>query len=100
MKFRPLQDKVLLRRAEEAEKTTGGLFIPQQAREKPQEAKVVAVGHGKVLPDGTVREPEFKAGDTVLIARWAGTEVELDGKKHLILPEDEIMAVLTTAKEA
>ena len=94
MTIRPLHDRILVRRLEEQEKTAGGLYIPDTAKEKPIEAKVIAVGSGKVLEDGTVRKPELKAGDRVLFAKYSGSEVKLDGEEHLILREDDILAVL------
>ena len=94
MKIRPLQDRVLVRRVKEEEKTKGGLFIPDTAKEKPIEATVIAVGNGKVLEDGTVRKLDVKAGDRVLFGKYSGTEVKIDGEEHLILREDDILGVI------
>ncbi|HEY4118524.1 MAG TPA: co-chaperone GroES [Byssovorax sp.] len=94
MKIRPLQDRVIVRRVKEEEKTKGGLYIPDTAKEKPIEATVVAVGNGKVLEDGTVRKLDVKAGDRILFGKYSGTEVKVDGEEHLILREDDILGVL------
>ncbi|MFT3768601.1 MAG: co-chaperone GroES [Minicystis sp.] len=94
MKIRPLQDRVIVKRVKEEEKTKGGLYIPDSAKEKPVEATVVAVGNGKVLEDGTVRKLDIKAGDRVLFGKYSGTEVKLDGEEHLILREDDILGVI------
>ena len=94
MKFRPLADKILVKRVTSEEKTKGGLFIPDTAKEKPVEALVVAVGNGKVQKNGKVRAPEVKAGDRILLGKYSGTEVKLDGEEHVILGEDDILAIL------
>jgi chaperonin GroES len=94
MKIRPLHDRILAKRVAEEEKTAGGLFIPDTAKEKPIQAKVVAVGSGKRDKDGKVHALEVKAGDKVLFAKWSGTEVKIDGEEHLILREEDILAVL------
>jgi chaperonin GroES len=94
MKIRPLQDRVIVRRVKEEEKTKGGLFIPDTAKEKPIEGTVVAVGNGKVLEDGTVRKLDIKAGDRILFGKYSGTEVKIEGEEHLILREDDILGVL------
>ena len=94
MKIRPLQDRVIVRRVKEEEKTRGGLFIPDTAKEKPVEAIVLAVGNGKVLEDGTVRKLEIKAGDRILFGKYTGSEVKIDGEEALILREDDILGVL------
>jgi chaperonin GroES len=94
MKIRPLQDRVIVKRVKEEEKTKGGLYIPDTAKEKPVEATVVAVGNGKVLEDGTVRKLDIKAGDRVLFGKYSGTEVKIDGEEHLILREDDILGVI------
>jgi chaperonin GroES len=94
MKIRPLGDRVVIKRLESEEKTKGGIIIPDTAKEKPIEGKVVAVGNGKVQKNGKVRVPAVKEGDRVLIGKYAGTEVKLDGIEHVILGEDEILAVL------
>jgi chaperonin GroES len=94
MKIRPLQDRVLVRRVKEDEKTKGGLFIPDSAKEKPVEAIVLAVGNGKILEDGTVRKLDVKAGDRVLFGKYTGSEVKIDGEEALILREDDILGIL------
>jgi len=94
MKIRPLNNRVLLQRIDEDEKTTGGLYIPDTAKEKPVRGKVIAVGSGKVLKDGSVRKVELKAGDTVLFSKYGGTEVKVEGVEHLIMSEDDVLAVI------
>ena len=94
MKLRPLYDRLLVKRTLEQNKTTGGLFIPDSAKEKPQEAQVVAVGNGKVLEDGSLRKLEIKAGDRVLFAKYSGNEIKIDGTDLLILREDDVLAVI------
>jgi chaperonin GroES len=94
MKIRPLQDRILVKRVAEEEKTKGGIIIPDTAKEKPVEGKVVAVGPGKTADNGTLRELGVKKGDTVLFGKYAGTEVKLDGDEHLILREDDILGVI------
>ena len=94
MKIRPLYDRILVKRIEEQNKTAGGLFIPDTAKEKPQEALVVAVGNGKVIEDGSLRKLEIKAGDKILFSKYSGNEIKIDGTEHLILREDDILAVL------
>ena len=94
MKIRPLQDRILVKRIEEEEKTKGGIIIPDTAKEKPQEGKVMAVGGGKVGEDGKVRPLDVKKGDRVLFSKYAGTEVNLDGEEHLIVREDDVLGVL------
>src|SRR5260221_12012439 len=93
-KFRPLHDRLLIKRIEAEEKSKGGIIIPDTAKEKPIEGKVIAVGNGKVLEDGTVRKLDVKAGDTVLFGKYSGTEVKIDGEEHLILREDDILGVI------
>ncbi|MHA7839524.1 MAG: co-chaperone GroES [bacterium] len=93
MKIRPLQDRILVKRVEEEEKTTGGIIIPDSAKEKPQEGKVVAVGPGKILENGKHSEPDVKRGDRILFSKYAGTEVTVDGEEHIIIREDDILAV-------
>jgi chaperonin GroES len=93
-KIRPLQDRVLLKRVQEEQKTKGGIIIPDTAKEKPVEGEVVAVGNGKVLDDGTVRALGVKAGDRVLFGKYSGTEIKLDGEEHLIVREDDILGVV------
>ena len=94
MIIRPLQDRVLVKRVAEAEKTQGGLFIPDSAKEKPMEGEVIAVGNGKLLDNGTKVAPEVKKGDRVLFGKYSGTEVPASGGEHLILREDDILGVL------
>ena len=94
MAIRPLHDRVLIQRVKEEEKTKGGIIIPDSAKEKPIEGKVVAVGNGKVLEDGKVRALAVKAGDRVLFGKYSGTEVKIDGEEHLILREEEILGVV------
>ena len=94
MKIRPLQDRIIVKRVEEEEKTKGGIIIPDTAKEKPLEAKVIAVGNGKVLEDGKVRPLDIKAGDRILFSKYAGTEIKLDGVEHLIMREEDILGVI------
>ena len=94
MKVRPLYDRILVKRIQEEEKTAGGLFIPDSAKEKPQQALVVSVGNGRVQEDGSVRKLEIKSGDKVLFSKYSGNEIKIDGEEHLILKEDDILAVL------
>ncbi|MCA9535573.1 MAG: co-chaperone GroES [Myxococcales bacterium] len=94
MKIRPLQDRVLLERVEEEKKTKGGIIIPDTAKEKPIEAKVVAVGNGAVGDDGKVRKLTVKKGDRVLFGKYSGTEVKLDAKDYIIMRESDILAIL------
>ena len=94
MNIRPLHDRVLVRRIEEDAKTSGGIIIPDTAKERPLEARVVAVGTGRLLDDGTIRELEVIKGDKVLIGKYAGTEIKIDGEDHIILREDDILAVV------
>jgi chaperonin GroES len=94
MKIRPLYDRVLVKRLESQERTTGGIYIPDTAKEKPVEALVVAVGSGKLLEDGTIRPPQVKAGDKVLFAKYSGNEVKIGGEEHLIMREEDLLAVI------
>ena len=94
MKIRPLQDRVVVERIEEEQTTKGGIIIPDTAKEKPQQGKIVAVGSGKALDNGTVLKPDVKKGDKVLFGKYAGTEIKLDGKDYLIMREDDILGVL------
>ncbi len=94
MKIRPLADKVLVRRLEAENKTAGGIVLPDSAKEKPQKGKIVSVGEGKLLDDGTLKKMQVKKGDTVLFQSYAGTEVKLDNKEYLIMNESDIMAVI------
>ena len=94
MKVRPLYDRILIKRVDEEEKTAGGLFIPDTAKEKPQQGVVVSVGSGKLQEDGTVRKLEVKAGDKILFSKYSGNDIKIDGTEHLILREDDVLAVL------
>lgn len=94
MKFKPLNDRVLVEALDQETKTKGGIIIPDTAKEKPIEGEVVAVGNGKVLEDGTVRKLDVKIGDRVLFGKYSGTEVKLEGEERLIVREDDILAVL------
>ena len=94
MDFRPLHDRVLVRRIEAEEKTAGGIIIPDTAKEKPQEGEVIAAGSGSKAEDGTVTPLDVKAGDRILFGKWSGTEVRLDGKDLLIMKETDIMGII------
>ena len=94
MNIRPLQDRILVRRVQEEEKTKGGIIIPDTAKEKPIEGEIVAVGSGKVLENGKVRALDVKAGDRILFGKYAGNEIQVNGVEHLILREDEILGVV------
>jgi chaperonin GroES len=99
MKVRPLQDRILVRRVPEEEKTKGGIIIPDSAKEKPSEGEVVAVGSGKVDDKGKVRAVEVKKGDRILFGKYSGSEIKLDGIEHVILREDEVLGVIETEKK-
>jgi chaperonin GroES len=94
MKIRPLGDKVLVQRIEAENKTAGGIVLPDTAKEKPQKGKVISVGEGKTLDDGSKQQMQVKKGDVVLFTSYAGTEVKIDGKEYLIMSESDIMAVI------
>ena len=94
MKIRPLQDRVIIRRIQEEEKSKGGIIIPDTAKEKPQEGKVVAVGKGKVNEDGKVTPLDVKVNDRVLFGKYSGTEINIEGEEHLIMREEDILGVL------
>ena len=94
MKIRPLQDRVIVQRVQEEERTKGGIIIPDTAKEKPQEGKVIAVGKGKVGDDGKLIALDVKAGDRILFGKYSGTEVKLDGEDYLIMREDDILGVI------
>ena len=94
MAFRPLHDRVLVRRVEAEEKTAGGIIIPDTAKEKPQEGEIVAVGTGTKAEDGKVTPLDVKAGDRILFGKWSGTEVKIDGKELLIMKESDIMGII------
>ena len=94
MNFRPLHDRVLVKRVEEESTTKGGIIIPDTAKEKPQEGEVVAIGGGAIKDDGTVRALDVKAGDRILFGKWSGTEVTIDGDELLIMKESDILGIL------
>jgi chaperonin GroES len=94
MKVRPLHDRVIVKRIEEEETTKGGIIIPDTAKEKPVEGKIIAVGGGKISDDGKKIPLEVKAGDKVLFGKYAGTEIKIDGEEHLIMREDDIVAIV------
>ena len=94
MKIRPLADRIVVKRLEQEEKTKGGIIIPDTAKEKPVQAEVIAVGNGKLQKNGKVRPLEVKPGDKVLIGKYSGNEVKLDGVEHVILGEDDVLAII------
>jgi chaperonin GroES len=94
MAIRPLHDRILVKRVQEENKTKGGIIIPDTAKEKPIEGKVVAVGNGKLLDSGDVRKLEVKKGDRILFGKYSGTEVKIDGTEHLILREDDVLGIM------
>ena len=94
MKFRPLHDRVIVKRVEEEEKTSGGIIIPDAAKEKPQQGKVLAVGKGKILENGKVSPLAVKKGDRILFGKYSGQEIKIDGEEHLIMREDDILAII------
>jgi chaperonin GroES len=94
MKIRPLQDRVLVKRIAEEEKTKGGIIIPDTAKEKPQEGKVVAVGKGKLNDEGKVIPLQVKVGDKILFGKYSGSEIKIDGEEHLIMREEDILGVI------
>ena len=94
MKIRPLQDRILVKRIEEEESTAGGIIIPDTAKEKPQEGKVVAVGNGVIRDDGKLQKLDVKKGDRVLFGKFAGTEVTLEDEEHLIIREDDVLGIV------
>jgi chaperonin GroES len=94
MKIRPLQDRIIVKRVEEEEKTKGGIIIPDSAKEKPQEGEIIAVGPGKVTDEGKKIPMDVKKGDRVLFSKYAGTEIKIDGEEHLIMREDDILGVI------
>jgi chaperonin GroES len=96
MQFRPLHDRVLVRRIEAEEKTAGGIIIPDTAKEKPQEGEVVAVGSGTRADDGKITPLDVKSGDRILFGKWSGTEVKVDGEELLIMKESDILGILDT----
>jgi chaperonin GroES len=104
MKIRPLYDRIVVKRIEEQETTRSGIIIPDSAQEKPQEAEVVAVGHGKRLEDGTLVALDVKVGDRILFGKYSGNDIRVDGQEYLIMREDDVLGVLDaapkTAKQA
>jgi len=94
MKIRPLQDRIIVKRLEEETKTKGGIIIPDTAKEKPIEGKIIAVGKGKVADDGKLIKPEVRVGDKVLFSKYGGTEVKIDGEEYLIMREDDILGII------
>ena len=94
MTIRPLHDRILVKRLAEPDRTAGGLYIPDTAKEKPIEAQVIAVGNGKILEDGKVRPLDIKPGDRVLFSKYAGTEIKIDGTEHLMMREEDILGVI------
>jgi chaperonin GroES len=100
MKFRPLQDRVLIRRIEREEKTTGGIIIPDTAKEKPMEGEVVATGPGARAEDGRVHPLDVKVGDGVLFGKWSGTEIKLDGEELMIMRESDLLGIIDGKTDA
>ena len=96
MKVRPLHDRIIVQRIEEEEQRVGGIIIPDTAKEKPQQGKVIAVGKGKIEKDGKVTPLDVKAGDTVLFGKYAGQEIKVDGDEYLIMREEEVLGVIDT----
>ncbi len=94
MALKPLHDRVLIKRLDSEETTKGGIIIPDTAKEKPSEGKVIAVGNGKLLENGSLKPLEVKKGDKVLFGKYAGTEIKIDGEEHLIMREDDIIAIV------
>jgi chaperonin GroES len=94
MKVRPLHDRILIKRVEEEQKTSGGIIIPDTAKEKPQEGRVIAVGNGKITDEGKVIPLEVAPGDRILFGKYSGSEITLDGEEHLIIREEDVLAVL------
>ena len=99
-KLTPLHDRILVRRVEEAETTRGGIIIPDSAKDKPQEGEVIAVGKGKSNDEGKVRPLDVKAGDRILFGKYAGTEIKIDGEELLIMREEEVLGILSSAGKA
>ena len=94
MKMRPLHDRVIVKRIDEEETTSGGIIIPDTAKEKPQQGKVIAVGQGRLLASGKINPMAVKKGDRVLFGKYSGTDIKIDGEEHLIMREDDILAVM------
>ena len=100
MSVRPLRDRVLVERIEEQEQKVGGIYIPDTAREKPQQGTVIAVGNGRVTEKGQVIPLDIKVGETILFGKFAGTEIKIEGKEYLIIREEEVLGVLEGVREA
>jgi chaperonin GroES len=100
MKVRPLHDRILLKRIEEKESVKGGIIIPDTAKEKPQEAVVVAVGNGKILENGTKLKLEVKEGDHILFGKYSGSEIKVDGEEYLIVREDDVLGILAESAKS
>lgn len=96
-KFTPLHDRILVRRVEEAETTRGGIIIPDSAKDKPQEGEVISAGKGKINEEGKVRPLDVKEGDRILFGKYSGTEIKLDGEDYIIMREEEVLGILTSA---
>jgi chaperonin GroES len=94
MNVRPLHDRLIIQRLDEGEQTIGGIIVPDSAKEKPQRAKVFAVGQGKVREDGSRQPPDVKDGDTILFGKYSGQDIKIDGEEYLILREDEVLAII------
>ena len=94
MNVRPLHDRVIIERIEEGEQKVGGIIIPDSAKEKPQQGKIIAAGKGRIEKDGKVTPLDVKAGDTILFGKYSGQEIKIDGEEHLIMREDEVLAVV------
>ena len=94
MKFRPLYDRILVERVESEEISKGGIIVPDSAKEKPQQGKVIAIGHGKRLEDGTLIPLEVKAGDTILFGKYSGSEIKIEGNEYLIMKEDDVLGLV------
>ncbi|QQE12882.1 co-chaperone GroES [Planctomycetota bacterium] len=94
MKVRPLGDKILVKRLEAVEKTTSGIFLPESAKEKPQQATVIAIGDGKLLKNGERAGFSVKVGDVIILNKWGGTEVKIDGEEYMVMAEDEVLAIV------
>jgi chaperonin GroES len=99
MKIRPLYDRIVVKRIDEQETTRSGIIIPDSAQEKPQEAEVIAVGHGKRLEDGTLVALDVKVGDRILFGKYSGNDIRLDGEEYLIMREDDVLGVLDAASK-
>jgi len=97
MNVRPLHDRIIIQRIEEGEQKVGGIIIPDSAKEKPQQGKVIAAGIGKVKDDGTRQQPDVKAGDLILFGKYSGQEIKIDGEDYLIMKEDEVLGVIEGA---